>query len=145
LFASRSRSSEGLFCASKRFFSARLLISGIQILKWCWVLQQQRVSKILECENSLGITIVAHQDIQLLAKLAEVIMGHQAESSETQWKEPHEQTREIDKLGPSTQKVSKLNPCDQKLWRQAATIVTDEIRENIGALDELRRLRMRIP
>jgi hypothetical protein len=105
-------------------------ISGIQMLKWCWVLQQQRVSKILEFENSLGITIMAHQDIQLLAKLAGAIINHQTESSETQWTDPHERTREIEKLGPSTQKISTLNAVDQMLMRQAATIVIDTIREN---------------
>jgi hypothetical protein len=110
-------------------------IGGLQILNLCCVMQRKRVTRLVELEQALGITVVGHKDIQLLAKLAGAIMNHHTESSETQ-KDPHERTREIEKLGPSTQKVSKLNPLDQMLMRQAATIVIDTIRKNIGALDE---------
>jgi hypothetical protein len=106
-------------------------INGMQMLKFCCVMQQRRVSRLVEFEESVGITVVGHEEIQLLAKIAGAVMNHQTKSTETKWKDDaHEPTpREIEKLGPLAQKVSKLDPIDRNLIRQATAMTIDMIRE----------------
>jgi hypothetical protein len=111
-------------------------INGIQILKFCGVMQQRRVSRLVEFEESPGITVVGHKEIQLLAKIAGAVMNHQTKSTETNWKDDaHERTpREIKKLGPLVQKLSKLDPIDRNLIRQATTMTVDMIQEKFAEL-----------
>jgi hypothetical protein len=90
----------------------------------------------MEIEESVGVTVVGHKEIQLLAKIAGAIMSYQTKSTKTKWKdEAHELTpREIEKLGPLAQKVSKLDFIDRNLIRQATTMTIDMIREKFAEL-----------
>jgi hypothetical protein len=111
-------------------------VSGVQMLKLCCMLQQKRVSRLMEIEESVGITIVGHKEIQLLAKIAEAVMNHQSKSTKMKWKDDaHELTpREIEKLRPLAQKISKLDFIDRNLIRQATTMTIDMIREKFAEL-----------
>jgi hypothetical protein len=53
-----------------------------------------------------------------------------------EWKDDaRERTpREIEKLGPLAQKVSKLDPIDRNLIRQATTMTIDMIQEKFAEL-----------
>jgi hypothetical protein len=50
--------------------------NGMQMLKQCWVIQQQRVGRLVEFEQSRGITVMGHKDIQLLVKIAGSVINH---------------------------------------------------------------------
>jgi hypothetical protein len=111
-------------------------VSGIQMLKVCCPIQQQRVSRLMKSEERAGITVVGHKEIQLLAKIAGAVMNHQSKSTKMEWKDDaRERTpREIEKLGPLAQKVSKLDPIDRNLIRQATTMTIDMIQEKFAEL-----------
>jgi hypothetical protein len=63
-------------------------------------------------------------------------VNHQSKSTKTKWKDDaHELTpREIAKLSPLAQKLSKLDFIDRNLIRQATTIMIDMIREKFAEL-----------
>ena len=111
-------------------------ISGEQMLKLCCMLQQKRGSRLMEMEESVGITAVGHREIQLLAKIAEAVMNHQSNDTKMKWKDDaHElPPREIEKLSPLAQKFSKLDFIDRNLIRQATAMMIDMILEKFAEL-----------